>query len=134
MSPAAKSESKPKLTVRPRVLVVDDEPNLVELVEDVGRGIGCTVVAAADVAEARKVIAEQDVDLLVADLHLPDGNGINLLSDLREQHPTAAAVVITGAPSIDNAIGAIRGGAVDFLKKPFTVDQLTTHLQTALER
>src|SRR4051794_39565542 len=115
MTPVVKSESKPKPTVRPRVLVVDDEPNLVELVEDVGRGIGCTVVAAADVAQARKVIAEQTVDLLVADLHLPDGNGMHLLSDLREQHPMATAVVITGSPSIDNAIGAIRSGAVDFL-------------------
>lgn len=134
MTPVAKSQSKPKPTVRPRVLVVDDEPNLVELVKDVGKGIGCTVIAAADVAEARKVLAEQEVDLLVADLHLPDGNGINLLPALREHQPTAAAIVITGAPSIDNAIGAIRGGAVDFLKKPFTVEQLATHLQNALQR
>jgi FixJ family two-component response regulator len=134
MSPVVKSESKQKPPVRPRVLVVDDEPNLVELVEDVGKGIGCNVIGAADVAEARKILAEQEVDLLVADLHLPDGNGMHLLPALREQQPGAAAIVITGAPSLDNAIGAIRGGAVDFLKKPFTVAQLTTHLQAALAR
>jgi CheY-like chemotaxis protein len=134
MSPVVKSESMPKPAVRPRVLVVDDEPNLVELVGDVGKELGYKVIAAADVAEAREILATQEVDLLVADLHLPDGDGMSLLPALREQQPNAAAIVITGSPSMEHAIGAIRGGAVDFVKKPFTVPQLTTHLKAALER
>ena len=119
----------------PRVLIVDDEPNLVEVIDDVvGRGMGCQVVSAASVAQARKVIASQGIELLVADVNLPDGDGLSLLPVLREYQPHASAVVITGSPSVDGAIDALRGGAVDFVPKPFTRAQLVERIQKALDR
>src|SRR5207244_1785873 len=75
---------------------------------------------------------KQPIDLLVTDLHLPDGDGINLLSDLRRKHPGAAAMIISGEASMDGAIGAIRGGAVDFLPKPFSAEHLADRLKKAL--
>ena len=134
MSAVVKSESKPKTAPRPRILVVDDEPNLVELVGDIGKDMGCRVVSAGDLAEARRIMADQQIDLLVADMNLPDGDGISLLPTLRKDQPNAAAIVITGAPSVENAIGAIRGGAVDFIKKPFTAKQLSSQMRAALDR
>jgi DNA-binding response OmpR family regulator len=65
---------------RPKVLVVDDEPDLVALVRDVvGKEVDCKILAAKNVAEARKILAGEPVELLVADVNLPDGDGTSLL-------------------------------------------------------
>src|SRR4051812_43494851 len=136
MGAAAKAHSKKSLPPQPaRVLVVDDEPGLIEVIDDVvGRGMGCCVVTAANIAQARKIIATQGIELLVADLNLPDGDGMTLLPALREFQPFASAIVITGSPSVDGAIGALRGGAVDFVPKPFSRSQLVERIENALER
>ena len=99
MGAAAKAQSKKSPPPPPaRVLVVDDEPGLIEVIDDVvGRGMGCCVVTAASVAQARKIIATQGIELLVADLNLPDGDGMALLPALREFQPFASAIVITGS-------------------------------------
>lgn len=118
----------------PRVLIVDDEPNLVEVIGDVvGRGMGCRIVSASTLAQAHKILANQPIELLVADVNLPDGDGTSLLPALREHQPHASAIVITGSPRLDDAISAIRGGAVDFVPKPFTQAHLVERIRKALE-
>src|SRR5918993_1409466 len=116
----------PQSKVKPRVLVVDDEPALVELVAEVVRTMNpdVRVLTAATLAEAEKVLNSQDVQVLVTDVHLPDGDGTALLPILRSRQPTARAIVITGKPTVDKAVVAIRGGAVDFVSKPFSNDVL----------
>lgn len=122
-------------STRPRVLVVDDEPELIEVVQKViERRFDCDVISAADLREARLAIEEQAVDLLVTDMRLPDGDGLSLLSALHEARPTASAIVITGLPSLDNAINAMRQGAYDFIPKPFTNQQLMDRIAAALRR
>ena len=136
MAAAAKTQ-KPKSPPPqpPRVLVVDDEPNLIEVIGDVvGRGMGCRIVTAATIAQAKKILASQPIELLVADLNLPDGDGMSLLPALREHQPHASAIVMTGSPSVAGAIGALRGGAVDFVPKPFTQSHLVERVGYALER
>jgi DNA-binding NtrC family response regulator len=118
---------------RPRILVVDDEPNLVELVDEVvGSGMSCRVITARNIAEARKLLATEPIELLVADVNLPDGDGTSLLATLRQKQPNASAIVITGAPSVDRAITALRDGALDFLPKPFTAKHLQERVRKAL--
>ena len=137
MAPVVPSEKKPESQrpLHPRILVVDDEPNLVELIGDVvGREMGCKIVCASTIAAARKVLATEGIELMVADVNLPDGNGMTLLQDLQKFQPAAAALVITGAPSMDGAITAIRAGAVDFVPKPFTGTQLVQRVRQALDR
>ena len=125
--------SKDLVKVRSRVLVVDDEPVVRDLIQDVVESrLECQFLYAANLSEARGILSKQPIDLLVTDLQLPDGDGINLLSDLRRKHPGAAAMVISGAPTMDGAIGAMRGGAVDFLSKPFSADYLADRLKKAL--
>jgi FixJ family two-component response regulator len=132
--PVVKPTTVPEtIKTKPRVLVVDDEPNLVELIGDVVKSMDCRIVTANSLAEARKVIAAQPVEVLVTDVHLPDGDGTTLLPLLHRRHPTASAIVITGAPSVDTAVSALRQGAVDFIPKPFTIDQLRAHVRQALQ-
>ena len=137
MAAVAKSEkSKAPAPQPPRVLIVDDEPSLLEVIVDaVGpRGMGCRVLAASSIAQARRMMASQPIELLVADLNLPDGDGLTLLPALRQHQPTASAILITGSPSVDGAIGALRGGATDFVPKPFTGPQIVERVRKALDR
>lgn len=136
MAPVASNKQKNPIQKKPpQILVVDDEPNLIELVGDVVRGkIDCHVLSAKDVAEAKKIMATTHVEVLVADVHLPDGNGTQLVAALRKHNPQASAIVITGEPSVDRAISAIREGAVDFLPKPFDAEALVTRVNKALEK
>ena len=123
------------LSFRPRVLVVDDEPDVIELICDLVRGrIDCQLLFAHSVAEAADVLAHQGVEMMLADLQLPDGNGMDLVRKLHEMQPAAGAMIMTGHPSMDGAIEAMRQGAVDFLPKPFTPDQFIQRVQTALSR
>src|SRR5438552_6932130 len=135
MAPVVTSATKARTKSPPRILVVDDEPMLIELVGDVvGKKIPCKLVSAKSIAEARKVLADTKIELLVADVCLPDGDGTELVSVLRQDQPQASAIVITGQPSVDGAIHAIRQGAIDFLPKPFTADHLLARVNKALER
>jgi len=132
MAPVVKSDATPK-TKLPRILVVDDERDLRELVGDVvGGAISCDILTAKTLNEARQILAKTNVELLVTDVKLPDGDGTSLLSSLRKSQPQASAIVITGEPSMDGAIDAIREGAVDFLPKPFTADHLIKRVNKAL--
>ncbi len=118
---------------RPQVLVVDDEPMLMEMISDlVAPHLPCRLVAAANLTEARKLIRTQRIELLVADVNLPDGDGTSLLDLLHETQPDASAIVVTGSPTLDGAITALRGGALDFVAKPFNAQQLTDRMRTAL--
>lgn len=129
------SESKRPVAQRPRVLVVDDEPELVELIEEsVRRGVDCRVIVADSIAAARRILASGPVQVLVTDLKLPDGDGMSLLPALREHQPNASAIVITGSPSLDGAISALRGGALDFVPKPFNTEQLVERVRRGLDR
>lgn len=135
MAPTKVSGSGKALKVRPRVLIVDDEADLVELISDaVGTKLGCRLVTARNVAQARKVLESQQVDLMVTDVHLPDGDGKSLLPVLHLHQPQAQAIVITGRPDLDGAIEAMREGASDFLPKPFTGTDLLDRVKRALGR
>jgi CheY-like chemotaxis protein len=119
----------------PRLLVVDDEPEVLALLRDtIPARLDCTLSTARDLGEARDVIAREAVDLLLTDLHLPDGDGISLLPVLRERCPSSAAVVITGRATVESAVVALRAGAVDFVAKPFSIDQVVERIGRALRR
>src|ERR1700691_626541 len=92
-------------TASPRVLIVDDEFDVVDFVSDaLGRNVDCRLTSADNIAEADQVIENQSLDLLIADLNLPDGDGAELLARLRKRNPLASAIVVTGAPSVATAV------------------------------
>jgi FixJ family two-component response regulator len=135
MAPTKLAETHKTPVSRPRVLVVDDEAELHEVISDtVGKRLGCKLITANNIAQARKVLESQRVDLLLTDVNLPDGDGMSLLPILHLHQPQAQAIVITGMPSMDGAIEAMREGASDFVSKPFTGGDLVERVKRALAR
>lgn len=117
-----------------RVLVVDDEPDMLELIADVLRRDGLNVDAASTGAEARQLAERSRPDLVVADLHLPDGNGLDVVDDLRDSVGRVPTVVITGLGDTDAAAEACRRGCIDFITKPLDVDRLREAVRRELDR
>jgi len=132
--PAVMTETKSRSATLPRVLIVDDEPDLRELISDLlPRHLQCQVSTASSIAEARAVIAAGPIEVLVADLNLPDGDGLSLLTALHDRQPSSTGIIMTGQPSVGGAINALRGGAVDFIPKPFTAEQIIDRIRNAVD-
>src|SRR5881227_3772893 len=135
MAPTKVKAGTKSTAPHPRILIVDDEADILGIISDtVGRELRCELLQARSLGEAQEILEHQPVELLVTDVHLPDGDGTALLPLLRRQQPCANAIVISGSPSVDGAIAALRHGAVDFLTKPFTFTDLTERVHRALKR
>jgi DNA-binding NtrC family response regulator len=115
------------------VLVVDDDPMVVSMlrffVEE--RGYGFT--SARGVAEAKRVLAAQPVDIVLLDLYLPDGEGLDVLDRAVELDPRPVVIAMTARAEIQGAVAAIRRGAADYLPKPLDLGDLGTRMDRALE-
>ena len=107
-----------------KVLIVEDDLATRKGLEESIRDLGGETRSVGTVKEAAKAVEEFDPRLLVVDIHLPDGDGIDILRSARESDPDREGIVITGQGSIDNAIEALRAGAVDYLLKPLRPAQL----------
>jgi FixJ family two-component response regulator len=125
----------PIVSACPAVLVVEDEPVIRDLVtEALERELKCRVRAVSSLRQARRILATEPVELLVADVGLPDGDGMSLLKALHSRHPFSQAIMITGNPSMEGAVAAMREGAADLLTKPFTTDELIERARRAIHR
>jgi two-component system response regulator PilR (NtrC family) len=118
---------------RARILVVDDEPDLRTLYELTLLREGHEVVSAADLAQARESLAQQRFDVLITDMRLPDGLGLELLRELNAQQRSEKSMVITAYGSAENAVEALKAGAFDYLTKPVDLKQLRAAVQSALQ-
>lgn len=117
---------------RATVLVVDDAAATVEVLSRNLTAHGLRVVAAGDVAGARRSLRDHSVDLVVTDLKMPGESGLELVRYVRAAHPGVGVVMITGYPSIETAIEAVKSGAEEYLPKPFTDDELLTAVDRVL--
>ncbi len=115
------------------VLVVDDEPDIRELVKEILEDEGYAVVVAEDVATAREAIEERLPDLVLLDIWMPDQDGISLL---KEWHDSGAirfpVVMISGHGTVETAVEATRLGAVDFIEKPLSLARLLLTVEKAI--
>jgi two-component system, NtrC family, response regulator AtoC len=107
-----------------KVLIVEDDLATRKGLEESIRDFGFEALSVGTSKEAVKVLEEFDPRILIVDIHLPDGDGIEILRLAREKDPDREGVVITGQGSIDNAIEALRAGAFDYLLKPLRPAQL----------
>jgi two-component system, NtrC family, response regulator PilR len=117
-----------------RVLVVDDEQSMRELLAIMLRREGFDVVAAESRTQAAAVLARGPVDLIVTDVKLPDGDGIEILRHVKAAAPETVVIVMTAFGSTETAVAALKLGAYDYLIKPFDVDELKIVVRNALER
>jgi two-component system, NtrC family, response regulator PilR len=116
------------------ILIVDDERSLREFLVIFLRRGGHRVEAAADVEAARKVIAEREFDVVITDLKMPDGSGLDVLAESKRLRPDTQVVVVTAFATAETAIAAMKAGAYDYLTKPFKVDEVGLVVERALER
>ncbi|MGS0742470.1 sigma-54-dependent transcriptional regulator [Glaciimonas sp. GG7] len=116
----------------PRILVVDDEAHLRELLEIALVKMGLDVDSAASLAEARHFLAQRDYALVLTDMRLLDGLGIELVQEIAASGKMTPIAVITAFGSAENAVMALKAGAFDYLSKPVALDQLRLMVQSAL--
>ncbi len=119
---------------RPSVLVVEDEPNLRQVIVEGLEADGFAVAQALDGADAIDRLRGYAYDGLVIDLRLPDANGMDVLDEALTLFPAIRAVVITGFGGVNEAVTAIKRGAIDFLIKPFQLAQLSRVLRAGIEQ
>ncbi len=105
------------------VLVVDDEPDLRTLYEITLQRCGYAVESAADLEQARALLRRKQFAVLVTDMRLPDGQGLELVEWLQQQQRSERSIVVTAYGSADNAVRALKVGAFDYLTKPVNLDQ-----------
>ncbi|MFN3594233.1 MAG: sigma-54-dependent transcriptional regulator [Thiobacillaceae bacterium] len=117
----------------PCILIVDDEPDLREVLELALLRMGLATATAADVAGARALLAQRRFDLVLTDMRLPDGDGLEVVRMVAQGSPATPVAVITAYGSTENAITALKAGAFDYLMKPVKLDVLRTLVKTALK-
>ncbi len=118
-----------------RVLIVDDEPDIVEMVREFLTLIGHECTGTAVGGRALELLAGQSYDLVLTDLHLGDVTGMEILTAVRHEMPSDTMVVLmTAFPTIENAIEALKSGAEDYLLKPFTLETLELVVGRVLEK
>ncbi|MDR3393462.1 MAG: sigma-54 dependent transcriptional regulator [Parasulfuritortus sp.] len=117
----------------PTVLIVDDEPDLLELADLTLARMGLNVERAATVQSALAKIGARRYDLCLTDMRLPDGEGLEIVRHISAYAPLTPVAVITAFGSADNAVAALKAGAFDYLSKPISLEQLRTLVKTALK-
>ncbi len=111
-------------TPRPTLLIVDDERAMRLLLEGFARHEGFDVVAAGDGSEALGWLRPGLADVAIVDLRMPQVNGLEVLSAIRAVDPACQTILMTGYPSVDTAVQAVKAGALDYLSKPFDAERL----------
>jgi len=127
--PAAKKSAKDF-----HVLLVDADAQVQQLLREAIDGDHMVLYQAATLEEARQRLKQSRVDLVLVEPNLSDGCGIDLARELSQAKAESQTIVISGQPSLERAIDAIRAGAADFIAKPLDLDELNERVRIALDR
>ncbi|MCA1937305.1 MAG: response regulator, partial [Dechloromonas sp.] len=119
----SRSERRPRGELN-RVLVIDDEADIRELIDLTLARMGLASECAGSVAEAKALLAASSFQLCLTDMRLPDGEGLEIVRYIGEHHPSLPVAVITAWGSAENAVAALKAGAFDYLAKPVGLEQL----------
>ncbi len=116
-----------------QILAVDDSLEMLELIRRNLRPSGFSVVTVSNVIDAIKILESTEIDLVITDLQMPQINGMELLKHVRENYKNTGTLVITGYPSIKNAVETVKLGANEYLIKSFTKDELLSAVNKSLK-
>jgi response regulator RpfG family c-di-GMP phosphodiesterase len=119
---------------KPRILVVDDEIYIQEILKATFEDAGFECAVAGDAGGALSALASGDYDLAFVDIRLPDRKGVDLITDVRTSHPHVAVIVVSAIDSASTAIKCMHKGAVDYIIKPFNLDQVLFSARRALDK
>jgi two-component system response regulator PilR (NtrC family) len=123
------SDSK---TTTQRVLIIDDEPDILELLELTLLRMGLEVERANNVREALRMLDNNTYNLCLTDMRMPDGEGLEVVRHIAEHNLDVPVAVITAHGNLDNAVAALKAGAFDYLSKPVALDQLRALVNAAI--
>ena len=115
-----------------RILIVDDEQSMREVLAILLKKEGFDVLTAGSRAEAAAALARGAVDMILTDVRLPDGDGIEILRHVKAAAPETVVIVMTAYGTSADAVAALKLGAFDYLFKPFDVDELRIVIRDAL--
>lgn len=115
-------------------LIVDDEPRLRQVLVQLMKAEGFHCVEAGNGVDALQVLERAMVTLVMTDMQMPRMNGIDLLREVRIRHPDVAVIMITGNSDVETAVGALALGAMDYIVKPFQLDEVRARVKQALEK
>jgi len=117
-----------------RILVVDDDVGIRQLVQSLLQRAGYRADTVEDALEAQKRLAKEDVDVVISDIMMPGLTGIDLLKSLQKDAPDVPVILMTGNPNMETAAEAIRtGSAIDYLSKPFSAEEILRTVERAVE-
>src|SRR3954462_16002459 len=116
------------------ILIIDDEAAIRESLETLLELEGYRIVTAENGEDGLARIAERPFDLILLDFALPDRNGLEILTDIRDRDPNLAVIMITAYGTVENAVRAMQGGAVNFLQKPWDNEKLLADVRAAVAR
>jgi DNA-binding NtrC family response regulator len=115
-----------------RILVVDDDQDSVELVEKILKKDGYRVVPLTDGRKVEEEMRKSEIHLAVVDLKMPEISGLDVVEMIRHHDSDVAVILMTGYATLDSAVSALRGGVVDYLRKPVREDELLGAVRRAL--
>ena len=115
------------------ILVVDDDEAIRWTLREALQSWGFDPVEAGSVAEAVKHFKSDLPAVVLLDIDLPDGSGLDVLREIKREHPEVIVIMITGNVQIENTISALRGGAYDFIGKPINLEELRVTIRNAIE-
>lgn len=117
-----------------QVLIIDDEENLRKLLSRVVELEGYTVIQAATVKDGLKVLAKESIQVVISDVKLPDGNGVDLTARIKKEFPEIEVIVLTAFGTIPDGVKAIKNGAFDYLTKGEHQEKIIPLLSKASEK
>ena len=120
--------------MKKKILVVDDEPTICRTCFKILTDVGYDVKTLLSGSEVLPFIAKEMIDVILLDLKMPGIDGLEVLKEVRQVTPDTAVIVITGYATVDSAVEAMKLGALDYIAKPFTADELTIRIEKALEK
>ena len=115
-------------------LIVDDEPRLRQILAHLMRADGFRCIEAANGVEALEQLERSPITLVMTDMEMPRMGGIELLRQLRTKYPDVAVVMVTGNTDVETAVGALGLGAMDYIVKPFQLEEVRARVRQALEK
>ncbi len=116
-----------------QVLIVDDDKQISRTLEMALNSWKYEIVLAGNLAEAAKLLEQEEPQIVLLDIELPDGSGLDFLPVIKEKYPETIVVMVTGNVDIKSTISALRGGAHDFISKPIHLEELRVTLRNSVE-
>jgi DNA-binding NtrC family response regulator len=118
----------------PSILVVDDELLIRDLLYDFFNGQGWQITVAENGEKALEILRAKKVDLVLTDLRMPEMDGMALTTLVRESYPDMPVVIMTGYPSVESAVAALRSKVADYVTKPFNINELFKTVESHLAK